>query len=136
MNWIVTLALKNRAIALLGAAVLAVAGVLAWQQLPIDAFPDVSNTQVMVLSEAPGLAPLDVEQQVTFPLEMELSGLPQVTQVRSTSKSGLCRNRLIRLRCYRLIRLRCYRLVRLLRNFNSHLPCYSERIVKYYCSVY
>ena len=89
MNWIVTLALKNRAIALLGAAVLAVAGVVAWQQLPIDAFPDVSNTQVMVLSEAPGLAPLDVEQQITFPLEMELSGLPQVTQVRSTSKSGL-----------------------------------------------
>jgi len=89
MSWIVELALRHRAVTLLGAAVVALAGVIAWQRLPVDAFPDASNNQVMVLTEAPGLAPLDVEQQVTFPMEMELSGLPDVTQVRSLSKPGL-----------------------------------------------
>lgn len=89
MNWIVELALQHRAVTLLGAAVVTIAGVIAWQRLPVDAFPDASNNQVMVLTEAPGLAPLDVEQQVTFPMELELSGLPDVTQVRSLSKPGL-----------------------------------------------
>ncbi len=83
------LVVRHRALTLLSAAVLAAAGMVAWRQLPIDAFPDVSNNQVMVLAEAPGLAPLDVEQQVTFPMELELSGLPGVTQVRSLSKPGL-----------------------------------------------
>jgi heavy metal efflux system protein len=82
-------ATRHRSVILLGAVVLAVAGLFAWRGLPIDAFPDVSNTQVMVLAEAPGLAPLDVEQQVTFPVELALSGLPGVTLVRSLSKPGL-----------------------------------------------
>ncbi len=89
MNGIVELALRHRAVTLLGAAVVALAGVIAWQRLPVDAFPDASNNQVMVLTEAPGLAPLDVEQQVTFPMELELSGLPDVTEVRSLTKPGL-----------------------------------------------
>ncbi len=52
--------LANRFLVLLATGVAAVAGVLAWQRLPIDAFPDVTNTQVMILSKAPGLAAIDV----------------------------------------------------------------------------
>ena len=89
MSTLVDLALRHRAVTLLGAVVLVIAGIVSWQRLPIDAFPDVSNNQVMVLTEASGLAPLDVEQQVTFPMELALSGLPGVTRVRSLSKPGL-----------------------------------------------
>ncbi len=68
---------------------LATAGWLAWNRLPIDAFPDVTNVQVMVLTEAPGLSSVDVEQQITYPIEQQMGGVPKVTQVRSLSKSGL-----------------------------------------------
>ncbi len=81
--------LRNRLLVLLVMAVLVVAGSVAWSRLPIDAFPDVSNVQVMILSKAPGLAAVDVEQRVSHPIEQEMRGLPRVTQVRSLSKSGL-----------------------------------------------
>ena len=61
---------------------------LAWKTLPIDAFPDVTNVQVMILTDAPGLASVDVEQQVTVPVELAMQGLPGVRQVRSMSKAG------------------------------------------------
>ena len=66
-----------------------IAGAISWSRLPIDAFPDVSNQQVMILTKAEGLGPLDVEQQITFPIEWVMGGLPDVTQVRSISKTGL-----------------------------------------------
>lgn len=81
--------LTQRLLVIMAFVVLAVAGVLAWTTLPIDAFPDVTNVQVMVLSEAPGLASVDVEQRVTFPVELSLQGLPNVSQIRSMSKAGL-----------------------------------------------
>lgn len=81
--------LKKRAVVLAVAAALAVAGVVAWRHLPIDAFPDVTNTQVMVLTKAPGLAAIDVEQRVSFPIEQEMRGLPRVLRVRSLSKAEL-----------------------------------------------
>ena len=81
--------LKHRALVLAVTAALSVAGGLAWQRLPIDAFPDVTNTQVMVLTKAPGLAAVDVEQRVSFPIEQAMRGLPRVTQVRSLSKAEL-----------------------------------------------
>ena len=62
---------------------------MAWTRLPIDAFPDVTNVQVMVLTEAPGLSSVDVEQQITYPIEQQMGGVPKVTQVRSLSKAGL-----------------------------------------------
>ena len=74
---------------LVGTLVLIVGGVFAWKTLPIDAFPDVTNVQVMVLTEAPGLAPVDVEQQITFPVELAMQGLPDVRQIRSLSKAAL-----------------------------------------------
>jgi cobalt-zinc-cadmium resistance protein CzcA len=81
--------LRHRAITLLAAVALLAGGVVAWNRLPIDAFPDVTNTQVMILSEAPGLAAVDVEQRVSYPIEQGMRGLPRVTQVRSLSKPGL-----------------------------------------------
>ncbi len=64
-------------------------GIRSYSRLPIDAFPDVTNIQVMILTEVPGFTPVDVEQQITFPIEVEMSGLPGVVQVRSLSKTGL-----------------------------------------------
>ncbi len=81
--------LGQRLMTMICVVVLAVAGMIAWNRLPIDAFPDVTNVQVMVLSEAPGLAPVDVERQVTFPIELSVQGLPGVRHIRSLSKAGL-----------------------------------------------
>ncbi|MFC1642890.1 efflux RND transporter permease subunit [Myxococcota bacterium] len=86
---LVALLLKHSLLVLLATAVLAATGVLAWTRLPIDAFPDVTNTQVMILSKAPGLAAVDVEQRVSYPIEQVMRGLPRVRQVRSLSKAGL-----------------------------------------------
>lgn len=81
--------LKQRLLILLGGLGLLAAGILAWHNLPIDAFPDVTNQQVMVLTEAEGLTPAEVERLVTFPIEIEMGGLPDVVEVRSLSKTGL-----------------------------------------------
>ena len=81
--------LDNRLLVLLASALLALGGAFAWRSLPIDAFPDVTSTQVMVLAKAPGLAAVDVEDRVSFPIEQAMRGLPRVRQVRSLSKAGL-----------------------------------------------
>src|SRR5512133_2893356 len=88
MNQILFL-LRNRLLVFLITALLMGAGVVAWLRLPIDAFPDVTNTQVMILAKAPGLAAVDVEQRVSYPLELVMRGLPRVKQVRSLSKAGI-----------------------------------------------
>lgn len=64
-------------------------GINAFLNLPIDAFPDLANNQVQVLTEAHGMAPVEVEQLVTIPIESIMNGLPGVVQVRSISKFGL-----------------------------------------------
>ena len=81
--------LHQRMLVILGTLIVTGAGLFAWKTLPVDAFPDVTNVQVMILTDAPGLAPLDVEQQVTAPIELAMQGLPGVTQVRSLSKAAL-----------------------------------------------
>ncbi len=81
--------LHHRLIVIIATIVIVGAGVYAWKTLPIDAFPDVTNVQVMILTEAPGLAPVDVEQQISFPLELAMQGLPDVRQIRSLSKAAL-----------------------------------------------
>ncbi len=86
---IIPFLLKNRFLVFLTTGVLILAGILAWLHLPIDAFPDVTNTQVMILSKAPGFAAVDVEQRVSYPIEQVMRGLPKVKQVRSISKAGL-----------------------------------------------
>lgn len=88
-NKLIHFVLHQRLLVLLGTIIVVGAGLFAWKTLPIDAFPDVTNVQVMILTDAPGLAPLDVEQQVTTPIELAMQGLPGVTQVRSLSKAAL-----------------------------------------------
>jgi len=89
LDHILRFALKQKMLVILAGVVVIGAGVMAWQRLPIDAFPDVTNVQVMILAEAPGLAPSEVERLITVPIEMEMGGLPKVKQVRSSSKAGL-----------------------------------------------
>ncbi|MHC4191569.1 MAG: efflux RND transporter permease subunit [Planctomycetota bacterium] len=81
--------LHQRLLIILAAMLLLGAGVIAWNHLPMDAFPDATNQQVMILTEAPGLTPTEIERQVTFPIEINMGGLPGVRQVRSLSKIGL-----------------------------------------------
>jgi cobalt-zinc-cadmium resistance protein CzcA len=64
-------------------------GVFAARTLPIDAVPDVSTIQVSVMTDAPGLAPIEVERTVTFPMEAALNGLPNLVELRSVSRAGL-----------------------------------------------
>lgn len=82
-------ALSQRLLIIVISLLVAGWGAWAFRTLPIDALPDVTNVQVQVLTEADGLAPAEVERQVTYPIEMEMSGLPKVQEVRSSSKFGL-----------------------------------------------
>lgn len=86
---LIRFSIKQRLLVLMIVVGLACAGIYNLQNLPIDAVPDITNVQVQVLTSAPSLAPLEVERQITFPIEISMSGLPSVTQVRSTSKFGL-----------------------------------------------
>lgn len=86
---ILRVVLRQRFLILLAGGVVFTLGVLTWLRLPIDAFPDVTNVQVMILTESRGLSPEEVERLVTFPIETQMSGLPDVQQVRSLSQSGL-----------------------------------------------
>src|SRR5512139_3408075 len=89
MSGYFTFLLRQRWFVLAATALLCIAGWVGWTQLPIDAFPDVTNVQVMVLTEAAGLSAADIEQQVTYPIEQQMGGVPRVNQVRSLSKPGL-----------------------------------------------
>ena len=62
---------------------------MAWREVPVEAFPDLTNNQVVVVTEAPGLAAVEVEQRVTYPIETALMGAPGASEVRSISKFGL-----------------------------------------------
>jgi len=81
--------LRQRALVMIATLALAAAGVLAFDSLPIDAFPDVSSTQVKLVLKAPGLTPEEVESRITVPIEQELLGLPRQRLLRSTSKYAL-----------------------------------------------
>jgi cobalt-zinc-cadmium resistance protein CzcA len=86
---IISFALRQRLLVIICVLLLIALGVYSFIKLPIDAFPDVTNIQVEVLSSAPGLSPLEVEKFVTYPIEMALRGLPRLTLLRSISKFGL-----------------------------------------------
>ncbi len=81
--------IRLRVIMMVLLAALLGGGVVAARTLPIDAVPDVSTVQVSVLTEAPGLSPVEGERTVTFPMEAALNGMPNLVELRSVSRSGL-----------------------------------------------
>lgn len=86
---LIRFSVSQRLLVLLFVAILAVGGIYSLQHLPIDAVPDVTNVQVQVLTAAPSLAPLEIERQITFPIEVAMSGLPKIEEIRSISRFGL-----------------------------------------------
>ncbi len=89
IHFLIELCLKNRFVVVLLTLVLVGFGTLSMVSLPVDAVPDLTNVQVLVLTQAPGLGPVEVEQFITFPVETSLSGLPKIEEIRSLSLAGL-----------------------------------------------
>ncbi len=89
LNGIIEFSLHNRFLILILSAILIGSGLYSVQKLPIDAVPDLTNIQVQILTNAPALGPLEVEQYITFPVETAMSGLPRVEEIRSLSRFGL-----------------------------------------------
>ena len=81
--------LSQRLFVLLAALMLGGAGWYAFNQLPIDAFPDVSSTQVKIIMKAPGMTPEEVESRIAVPIEVEMLGIPKTKVLRSVTKYGL-----------------------------------------------
>jgi cobalt-zinc-cadmium resistance protein CzcA len=89
LNAIIDWSLRNRFIVLAGAVLFVILGLWSRAQLDIDAFPDTTPVQVQINTVAPGLAPEEVERQITYPIEQAINGLPRLQQLRSISKFGL-----------------------------------------------
>ena len=82
-------ALNNRFVVLAIALLLLVRGVVSFKKLPVEAYPDVANTWVQVITQWPGRAAEEVEQQITIPIEIQMNGIPYLVHVRSASLAGL-----------------------------------------------
>lgn len=89
LNTIISWSIRHRFAVIIGGVVLAAIGSVALFHLPIDAFPDTTPVQVQINTVAPALSPLEIERQITFPIEQAISGLPKLQEVRSLSKFGL-----------------------------------------------
>src|ERR1700744_822615 len=89
LNRIIDVTLRWRWLVLTGIAVLLAMGGYALYTIPVEAFPDLTNNQVVVVTNAPSLPPTEVEQLVTYPIERSMLGLPNKDEVRSLSKLGL-----------------------------------------------
>ena len=89
MDRLIHFALKQRVLVAVVALALTAFGFSAMQQLSIDAFPDVTNCQVQVAAEAPGRSPEEVERFVTVPLEIAMTGLPGLVEMRSINRNAL-----------------------------------------------
>ncbi len=86
---IVNFSIKQKILVIIATIGMALIGVYNFYALPIDAVPDITNIQVQINAEAEGFTPLEVEQRITFPLERAISGLPNLSYIRSLSKYGL-----------------------------------------------
>ncbi len=89
INRVIDWSVTNRLLVVLGLLAVLAAAVLLIPKLNLDAFPDVTNIQVQINTEARGLAAEEVEQLITFPIEAVMYALPDVEEVRSISKTGL-----------------------------------------------
>ena len=86
---IIQLSISNKLIILLLTATIVGFGIFALTQIPIGAVPDITNNQVQVITTSQNLSTQDVEQFITYPVELEMANLPGVTEIRSISKFGL-----------------------------------------------
>jgi heavy metal efflux system protein len=86
---LVDIALNNRFVVVSAALLLLVAGFIAFKALPVEAYPDVANIWVQIITQWPGRAAEEVEQQITIPIEINMNGLPHLLHVRSASLAGL-----------------------------------------------
>ncbi len=85
----VEFALRNRFLVLCAGILLLIWGAISFKNLPVEAYPDVANNYVQVITQWPGRAAEEVEQQVTIPIEVQMNGLPQLVSLRSWSLAGL-----------------------------------------------
>lgn len=86
---IIKFSLENKLLVLISILALVMAGVYSAAKIPLDAVPDITNNQVQIVSTAPTLAPQEMEQLITYPLEAAMTNIPKVTEVRSISRYGL-----------------------------------------------
>jgi len=86
---IIEYTLKQKGMVIFLSLLIATIGLYSYWKLPIDAFPDVTNIQVEVVSHADGLSAIEIERNVTYPIEMAMRGLPGIEQMRSVTKFGL-----------------------------------------------
>src|SRR4051794_250695 len=89
LSRLIEVCLENRFLVLALTCLMALGGVYSALQLPIDAIPDMTNTQVTVITNAGSLSPTEVERYITYPVESRMSGLPGIEQIRSVSKFGI-----------------------------------------------
>src|SRR6516225_11822428 len=92
---LVDFALNNRILILAFAVLLFVWGAISFRQLPVEAYPDVANNYVEIITQWPGISAEQIEQQVTIPLEIAMNGIPHVIHQRSFSVFGLSDLKLI-----------------------------------------
>src|SRR5580700_2077927 len=86
---VVDFALQNRAMMLAAALVLTAWGIIAFRGLPIEAYPDVANNYVQIITQWPGRSAEEIERQVTVPVEIQMAGIPHLVHLRSTTLAGL-----------------------------------------------
>src|ERR1700752_1233934 len=86
---LVDFALKNRWLVLGGALPPTAWGVGAFCSLPVEAYPDVANNYVQIITQWPGRSAEEIERQVTVPIEIQMAGIPHLTHLRSTTLAGL-----------------------------------------------
>ncbi len=89
INKIIHFSVYNRTLVLVFTLILAISGAFAFQYLPIDAVPDITNNQVQINTQIEGLAPEEIERAITFPVESSMRGIAGVTEVRSITRFGL-----------------------------------------------
>src|SRR5690554_6187014 len=88
LTQLIDLSLRHRVVVLLITGLFVLAGIYSFRELPFDAYPDTTPVQVTINAVAPALSPLEIESQLTFPMEQAIGGLPGLIEVRSVSKFG------------------------------------------------
>ncbi|MBO5545417.1 MAG: efflux RND transporter permease subunit, partial [Bacteroidales bacterium] len=89
MHKLIELALRRRWLVAVAFLLISAFGVYSWTQLAVDAYPDIADVTVQVVTQVPGLAAEEIEQQITIPLERSLNGIPSLGMMRSKNAFGL-----------------------------------------------